>query len=467
MEQELTQLKADQARANQEQMELKREATAAAAALPTFTYRPGRGVTIGAADRAWSMEMNYELMVVMYNHLDGNDARGATTGDLHFRRNRPMWIFNFNNALYEWGIGLDLDTGQQATGSTNATNSIQQNQWFKVRFQNMNPYFPEFQIGDNTSGPYGGTLSMSVADRSSHSSAILESLFDMLSDSDSQRLGRRAMHLIWRQMPIGRGDFSFSAEYKMGAGVAGSFLNNQLSDTDRKQLATQLHVRPFSRSKNYWTEGLITGVTLETDSVDTRSSVRGRRIRVRSAFERVGAQTILDSGTTIGGGNHNHWTTGLGWRLGPYFAAVQGEWANYEDKAEPGITSLKGPRGNAWRIWHELFLWSPKGPLTGTAATPGSVQAGWAFARANADCGKGLDCAPGTGSYNSVHLINRELGLYYYLRSQMRVGVNWYYWTSSNTPLTVQQAIGCTTRAADVGKECNWHTINLVLNANF
>ncbi|MBI2089666.1 MAG: hypothetical protein HYT78_13170, partial [Deltaproteobacteria bacterium] len=31
MEQELTQLKADQARANQEQMELKREATAAAA----------------------------------------------------------------------------------------------------------------------------------------------------------------------------------------------------------------------------------------------------------------------------------------------------------------------------------------------------------------------------------------------------------------------------------------------------
>src|SRR3972149_1831034 len=84
LEQELGQLKAEQARANQEQIELKKEATAAAAALPTFTYRPGRGVTIAAADRAWSMETNYELMVVMYNHMDGNDRRGATTGALDF-----------------------------------------------------------------------------------------------------------------------------------------------------------------------------------------------------------------------------------------------------------------------------------------------------------------------------------------------------------------------------------------------
>ena len=60
MEEELARLKADQTRANQEQIELKREATAAVAALPTFTYRPGRGVTIAAADRAWSMETNYE-----------------------------------------------------------------------------------------------------------------------------------------------------------------------------------------------------------------------------------------------------------------------------------------------------------------------------------------------------------------------------------------------------------------------
>src|SRR3989337_3558494 len=42
-------------RLKSEQMELKKEATAAAAALPSFSYRPRSGVTIEAADRSWSI----------------------------------------------------------------------------------------------------------------------------------------------------------------------------------------------------------------------------------------------------------------------------------------------------------------------------------------------------------------------------------------------------------------------------
>ena len=44
MEQEISQLKS-------QQMELKKESTAAAAALPSFGYRPGNGVNIEAADK--------------------------------------------------------------------------------------------------------------------------------------------------------------------------------------------------------------------------------------------------------------------------------------------------------------------------------------------------------------------------------------------------------------------------------
>src|ERR1044072_1803530 len=44
LEQELSQLK-------EQQVELKKEATAAAAALPTFEYRPGNGLGIEAADK--------------------------------------------------------------------------------------------------------------------------------------------------------------------------------------------------------------------------------------------------------------------------------------------------------------------------------------------------------------------------------------------------------------------------------
>ena len=48
LEQELTTLKT-------QQIELKKEATAAAAALPTFEYRPGNGLNIEAADKSWGL----------------------------------------------------------------------------------------------------------------------------------------------------------------------------------------------------------------------------------------------------------------------------------------------------------------------------------------------------------------------------------------------------------------------------
>ena len=43
-------LESELARLKSEQMELKKEAVAAAAAMPTFDYRPGRGLGITAAD---------------------------------------------------------------------------------------------------------------------------------------------------------------------------------------------------------------------------------------------------------------------------------------------------------------------------------------------------------------------------------------------------------------------------------
>ena len=55
LEQELSQLK-------DQQVELKKEATAAAAAMPTFSFRPGNGVMIEAADKSWSFRTSLELI---------------------------------------------------------------------------------------------------------------------------------------------------------------------------------------------------------------------------------------------------------------------------------------------------------------------------------------------------------------------------------------------------------------------
>ena len=54
LEQELSQLKS-------QQIEMKKDASAAAAALPSFTYRPGSGVLIEAADKAWSLRLSHEI----------------------------------------------------------------------------------------------------------------------------------------------------------------------------------------------------------------------------------------------------------------------------------------------------------------------------------------------------------------------------------------------------------------------
>src|SRR5258707_10468643 len=53
LEQELSQLK-------DQQIEMKKEATAAAAALPSFEYRPGNGLNIEAADKAWGLRFTIE-----------------------------------------------------------------------------------------------------------------------------------------------------------------------------------------------------------------------------------------------------------------------------------------------------------------------------------------------------------------------------------------------------------------------
>src|SRR3990170_630866 len=70
LEQELSQLKS-------EQIELRKDATAAAAALPTFTYRPGNGLAITAAGQSWELRWYHEFHLHIYNHLDGGAAPGG------------------------------------------------------------------------------------------------------------------------------------------------------------------------------------------------------------------------------------------------------------------------------------------------------------------------------------------------------------------------------------------------------
>ena len=60
LENELQRLKSEQAQVKAEQLEMRKQATEAAAALPNFSYRPGGGMLIEAADKSWSFRTSVE-----------------------------------------------------------------------------------------------------------------------------------------------------------------------------------------------------------------------------------------------------------------------------------------------------------------------------------------------------------------------------------------------------------------------
>ena len=101
LEQELQQLK-------ESQIELKKEATAAAAAMPSFSYRPGNGMMIEAADKSWSFRHSFEAQM-RYNFTQGRDQVGRSQGELEGRRFRPEFYLCVNNCLWQIDWRLDLD----------------------------------------------------------------------------------------------------------------------------------------------------------------------------------------------------------------------------------------------------------------------------------------------------------------------------------------------------------------------
>ncbi len=96
-------------------------------------------------------------------------------------------------------------------------------------------------------------------------------------------------------------------------------------------------------------------------------------------------QTLFDTGAnTIGEGLATLFTPGITWEVGPYRLRAMGAWAQAEDGnfTAARLLALRGKkRGKDWLIGHDLYLWSPKGFLTGSANTPGSILVGTHFER--------------------------------------------------------------------------------------
>src|SRR6188768_392124 len=153
LEQELQQLE-------EQQIELKKEATAAAAAMPSFSYRPGNGVSIEAADKAWGLRFTLESHFRL-DFESGLDQQGRTNGQLYGRRFRPGVFYCLNNCLWEFEATLDLDGWGNGNGKNNqgtGVNSMLQRGAVYFHGENISPWLPTVQFGMETQNAAGGSL---------------------------------------------------------------------------------------------------------------------------------------------------------------------------------------------------------------------------------------------------------------------------------------------------------------------
>jgi len=447
LEEELQRLKG-------EQIELKKNATAAEAALPTFTYRPGSGATIAAADQAWSFNVNWRWKILSYFWPDGQDANGFTSGEFFGRTNRLFFNFGANRGFYTGILALDLDTGDIME---------LQDHTFHVHFEQFNPALPTFQIGLET----GATINWEDSNYGSTDSGWLERSLLVQTGINTGRY--RGAGLIWDAVPLGSGTMTFESHYVTGIGAS----DNEVQNTDRKAYIGFLGFKPFTNLKGNVLSGMQFGIGGMLESVDSRADDLDfadleenlqDRLRIRGN-ERRGRPVLFDA-NNIGDGLHYYITPGFGWRIGPYRLRGAAGKDSYEGKEDP----FSGVKGQFWRVGNEIFLWGQGRPFGGSSRDPGSLALTWSFERVDVQCGKGSDCDPGTGVFNKNRILLRELDVKYFILRNLSLSYHWLWYDASNTPFDLgtsaaanarntQVNIGCSSRAtATAGKDCDWHT---------
>jgi hypothetical protein len=431
LEQELIQLK-------EQQIEMKKEATAAAAAMPSFSYRPGNGLNIEAADKSWGVRFTLESHF-RYNFESGRDQVGRSQGELMGRRFRPGFIYCVNNCLWEIEATLDLDgwgTGNAKNSTNTAGSSILQRGAVNFHAENLNPWLPTVQFGMEVQNAAGGSLA-----RQGSGSVGAQAEYDLHTRNNGFNTGRAGSGIVlnWDDRSLaGIGIPGRIGKFQLGMSSVGEGDDGLQSFTDRKDFNTYLSIQPFSQIKNKWISGLTFEYGAWFCNVDNRSDNGCDRYRVQDHGD-GGRQTLFDTGAdSIGDGLHVAHGPGIVWNVGPYTLRAMGSFQTSEDRG--GTPGKK--RAHNFLIGHDLFLWSPKGFLTGSATTPNSILIGTHFERVDMS----VDCVPfgcsggHLGQFHRNRILLREWDLWYFIAPRMSVGVSVLWYDAANLRVGANQA---------------------------
>jgi hypothetical protein len=465
LEQELTDLKS-------QQIELKKESTAAAAALPTFSYRPGNGVDISAADKSWGLRFSMEAHIRALFE-SGQDAVGRTNGEVMLRRWRPYFFYCIDNCLYEIEMGFDMDgfgTGNAKNSTNTATSSILQRGVVHFHLENLNPFLPTVDIGGDVSTAFSLT-------RQGSSAVGTQMDYDLLSRNFGPNTGRAGWGYVfnWDDRSLsGIGIPGRIGRYEFAMASVNEGDDNLSSFKDRKSFVQYINIFPFSELKNKWIQGLMFEFGAWFCNIDQRTTaVNGcSQLQIRDNGD-AARQVLFDTGAnSIGKGLTTLLSPGITWEIGPYRLRAMGAFLNSQDgNFTPGNTAaiLRGKKtAHDFLIGHDLFLWSPKGFLTGSPNTPGSILVGTHFERTDVSCntppaGRCNAATVNGGQFHRGVYVIREWDLWYFIAPRMSIGGHLLWYNASNLTTTVQNNLGCNPRgsAGRIGAGCQWLDGNL------
>lgn len=457
IERELAELKA-------QQIELKKEATAAAEFMPAFSYRPGNGLTIEAADKSWALRAGIETHFRMLFE-SGRDQVGRSNGEIMGRRFRPYTYYCINNCLYELEVILDLDgfgTGNGKDALSTTVGSILHRGALNAHLENLHPWFPTVQLGMDVSWSIGTA-------RQGSSSVGAQAEYDLLSRNNGFDDGRSGIGILfnWDNKPLDSiGIPGRINRLQLGMANVGEGDDGIQSFTDRKDFVAYLGIEPFSQIKNKWISGLKFEVGSWFCNNDNRAlSNACGRLRIQD-LGNGGRQTLFDSGTGIGDGLATFLVPGFTWEVGPYTLRTAGGFQRYEDRG--GTDGKK--QGNMFLIGHDLFLWSPKGFLTGSAGTTGSILIGTHFERTDVSCTSFARCSTiNDGQFHRNRILLREWDLFYFVAPRMSVGMHVLWYDASNLRVGRNQAchnLGiCSNGSGREGRGGDW--VDVMLNYRY
>ena len=386
-----------------------------------------------------------------YEFEHGRNQQGRSTAKIMGRRFRPGILYCINNCLWEIEATLDMDgfgTGNAKNSLNTATSSILQRGAVNFHAENLHPWLPTVQFGMEVQNAFGSSLA-----RQGSGSVGAQAEYDLVSRGNGFNTGRagQGMVLNWDDRSLsGIGIPGRIGKFQFGAAAIGE-ADDGLSSFKQggKNLNTYLSLQPFSEIKNKW----ISGLTFEGGLWACNVDLRGANVQ-----NGCGSSQIQDNGD---GGRQNLITTGnvgKGWSMAPAFgivynvgpntlrfAATQQRWQD-----DGGTRAQKKTRG--WLVGDDLYVWSPKGFLTGSSTTPGSILFGTHFERgeievgcSNTPGGGNILCAQtGIGGtitqYHRNRVLLREWDLWYVIAPRMNVGVNILWYDAANIANGVGQS---------------------------